>query len=256
MSCSLFLTWAFSVLFFTCALVFSAEENFLLIDSATDQIVLQLGPNVHERVSPASTFKIALGLMGYDSGILKDERTPVWDFQEGYVSHRESWKAPQTPFSWMKNSCVWYSQILAGELGMDTIKMYLKSLEYGNQDMSGGLTEAWLGSSLKISPEEQVKLIQRMLQGKLPIKPSSIQLTKALLFLEELEGGWKLFGKRGLCSSTEEIGWFVGWIEKEEHFFLFAYNIRGQQVDGGKMVPRVMELLSLVLKGPANAGPL
>ncbi len=90
---------------------------------------------------------------------------------------------------------------------------------------------------------EQVRLIQRMIQGKLPIKPRAIQLTKALLFLEELEGGWKLFGKRGMWCSNEEIGWFVGWIEKEKNFFPFAYNIRDKKIDGGQMIPRVMGLL-------------
>ncbi len=230
-------------IFFSYAYAISAEENFLLMDGATDEVVLRFGSNIQERVSPASTFKIALGLIGYDSGILKDAWTPVWDFKEGYVDYRESWKASQTPQSWMKNSCVWYSQILAVELGMDTIKTYLRSLDYGNRDMSGGLTEAWLGSSLRISPAEQVQLIRRMIQGDLPIKPGAIQLTKALLFLEELEGGWKLFGKRGLSSSDEEIGWFVGWIEKGKKFFPFAYNIRDKKVDGGRVIPRVMELL-------------
>lgn len=109
--------------------------------------------------------------------------------------------------------------------------------------MSGGLTEAWLGSSLKISSVEQVKLIRRMIQGNLQIKQSAIQLTKNLLFLEELEGGWKLYGKRGMCSAGEKIGWFVGWVEKERNFFPFAYNIHGPKIDGGRMIPRVMELL-------------
>ena len=82
-----------------------------------------------------------------------------------------------------------------------------------------------------------------MIQEKLHIKPKAIHLTKALLFLEELEGGWKLFGKRGMWSSSEEIGWFVGWIEKGQNFFPFAYNIRDKKIDGGRMIPRVMELL-------------
>ena len=81
---------------------------------------------------------------------------------------------------------------------MDIIKTYLELLEYGNKDMSGGLTEAWLDSSLKISPTEQVKLIQRMIQENLPIKPSAIQMTKALFFSSRSwkEGG-NYLGKSG-----------------------------------------------------------
>lgn len=224
---------------------FSSEENFILLDPVTDKVILQLGSQLDKRWSPASTFKIALSLMGYDSGILKDEETPIWPFQEGYVADRESWKSAQTPGSWMKNSCVWYSQVLARELGMDQIQTYLSLLEYGNQDMSGGLKNAWLGSSLKISPLEQVQFIQRIVQKKLPIQSRAIEMTKALLFIEELEDDWKLFGKRGLTSSPhEEIGWFVGWIEKGERFLPFAYHIHGQEVEGRAMVPRAMELLT------------
>lgn len=243
MSNSSFSKWIFSAFFFLHMQAFSAEENFLLVDDATDRVILQLGTGIHERVSPCSTFKIVLGLMGYDSGILKDRSTPVWEFQEGYVDYREIWKAPQTPQLWMKNSCIWYSQVLAIKLGIDTIKAYLKLLEYGNQDMSGGLTEAWLGSSLKISPAEQVGLIRKIIQENLPIKTNAIQLTKALLFLKELEGGWKLFGKTGMWSSNEEIGWFVGWIEKQKDFFPFAYNIRDKKIDAERRISRVMELL-------------
>ena len=64
--------------------VFSAEENFLLINGLTNEIVIEMGPHIQKRISPCSTFKMALSLMGYDAGILKDENTPVWDFQEGY----------------------------------------------------------------------------------------------------------------------------------------------------------------------------
>ena len=34
--------------------------------------------------SPASSFKIALSLMGFDSGIFTDETHPGWPFKENY----------------------------------------------------------------------------------------------------------------------------------------------------------------------------
>jgi beta-lactamase class D len=98
------------------------EENFLLVKGVTNEIVVELGPSINERISPCSTFKIILSLMGYDAGILKDEKTPIWDFQDGYDDWLESWKAPQSPQSWMKYSCVWYSKILALQLGMEKFK--------------------------------------------------------------------------------------------------------------------------------------
>lgn len=226
----------------SCMYASSAEENFLLINGVTDEIVFELGPHIDERISPYSTFKIVLSLIGYDAGILKDEKTPTWEFQEGYDDFLEVWKSPQTPQSWIKHSCIWYSKVLALQLGLEKIQSYLTSIEYGNEDVSGGLAEpgltsvAWVNSTLKISPKEQVKFIQKLVYGHLPSSSSSIDMTKLLLFKEELPEGWKLFGRTG-------YGWFVGWIEKDHHFYPFAYHTREQKIDPDQRVQRTKQLL-------------
>lgn len=236
--------------------VFAVEENFLLINGATDEIVIELGSHINERISPCSTFKMILSLMGYDAEILKDVLTPIWDFQEGYDDFLESWKKPQTPQSWMKYSCVWYAKLLALQLGLENIQNYLALFDYGNQDMSGGLAlpgpanPAWINSSLKISPKEQVAFIQKMIQGKLPITSHTIKMTKVLVFKEELTEGWNLFGKTGWSGAdvgkdgkTLEHGWFVGWIEKDQDFYPFAYLIREKKINLDQRIPRVKQLL-------------
>lgn len=72
----------FSLFLFISA--FAAEENFLLINGVTNDVEVEMGPHTHERTTPACSFNIALSLMGYDAGILIDEKNPTWDFQEGY----------------------------------------------------------------------------------------------------------------------------------------------------------------------------
>lgn len=253
----LFSTLIVLCLFFFHTRAISAEENFLLIDGITNETVLKLGPHVEERISPCSTFKITLSLIGYDAGILIDETTPTWDFQDGYDDWLASWRAPLTPKSWMQYSCVWYSKVLSLQLGLEKIQSYLTSMTYGNQDMSGGLAQpgqmgpAWINSSLTISPKEQVDFIQKMILGKLPISPNAIQMTKALLFKEESSEGWKLFGKTGWSGSDIgkdgkilEHGWFVGWLEKDHNFFPFAYLIREQKINLDQRIPRVKQLLA------------
>ena len=42
----------------------AAEENFIILDASTNEVVLERGPNIGERISPWSTVKIALSLMG------------------------------------------------------------------------------------------------------------------------------------------------------------------------------------------------
>lgn len=73
----------------------------------------------------------------------------------------------------MKESCVWYSQVLTKELGMKKFQDYVTKFSYGNMDLSGdkgqknGLTHAWVASSLRISAEEQA-------EGQLSISPKTI----------------------------------------------------------------------------------
>jgi beta-lactamase class D len=120
-------------------------------DAASGQVLLQRG-DCETRVTPASTFKIAISLMGYDAGILKDEHHPEMPFRAGYVDWRESWKQPADPARWMKESVVWYSQQVTTALGMPRLQSYMTRFGYGNADVGGdathdGLTLSWIGSS-------------------------------------------------------------------------------------------------------------
>lgn len=230
--------------------LFSAEENFIVLNALTDEVIEERGPHINERVTPCSTFKIPLAVMGFDSGILVDESNPVWEFKEGYDDFLETWKAPQTPASWMKFSCVWFSRVLAEKLGEEKFLDYLNLFDYGNRDMSGGLWEAsWINSSIKISPKEQALFIQKMVLGKLPVSSDALDKTKAVLFQGITQDGSKLYGKTGWTGSRKddegnpyEIGWFVGWIEKGQNVFPFAYYIRDSKIELTQRIPRTKRL--------------
>lgn len=198
--------------------------------------VLQHEGNCQIRYSPCCTFNIVLSLMGYEEGLLTDTSDPFYPFLEGYVDHIELWKQPHTPAMWMKHSCVWYSKILTQTLGIQTLQRYVSLFEYGNQDLCGdrgknnGLTQAWLSSSLEISPEEQLTFLQKFLNRELPLSSYAYEMTKELLYLDTL-GDWKLFGKTGSGSKLnaertekldQQVGWFIGWIEREDQTIVFT----------------------------------
>lgn len=58
------------------------EESFILINGNTSETIEEFGPDINDQVTPACSFNIVLSLMGYDSEVLKDEKTPVWDFSK------------------------------------------------------------------------------------------------------------------------------------------------------------------------------
>lgn len=197
--------------------------------------VLEAEGDVDARFSPCSSFKVPIALMGYDSGILKDESSPVWDYKPEYDPHclmmLDNWKKPYMPQMWMQNSCVWYSQCVTRLLGMTRFQSYIDKFSYGNRDLSGepgknnGLLRSWLTTSLAISPREQAGFFRRMLAGELPVSAHAVAMTKRLVASGDCAGR-SLFGKTGSgyidLAKGLQRGWYAGWLEKDGRKYLFA----------------------------------
>ncbi|ATQ77250.1 hypothetical protein CR152_24065 [Massilia violaceinigra] len=90
--------WALSL---THAAVGAHEICTAGADARTGKVLVQRS-DCAQRVTPASTFKIAISLMGYDAGFLKDEHQPTLPFLAGDVDWRENWKQATDPSTWMK----------------------------------------------------------------------------------------------------------------------------------------------------------
>lgn len=244
------------ILFILIALLspsFALADCFMAKEGA--QILAQEG-ECTKRYSPCSTFKIPLALMGYDSGILIDEHQPVWDFKEEYKENLtimfDFWDQPYDPKLWMKNSAVWFSQVLTQQLGMKKFSHYVQAFHYGNQDISGdpgkgnGLVRSWLSGSLKISPVEQMAFLEKLLNNELPVSEQAQETTKQILDVEPLNDGWQMHGKTGsgnllnpdgTRNQDRQIGWFVGWMQKGARSVIFVHFTKDnekQEVMAGK----------------------
>ncbi len=231
-------------LFFSSTLF--AGENFIFLTS--EGKLYEQGKQVDKRLAPACSFNIAISLMGFEEGIIQNEEEPVWSFQEGFDDSLEVWKKDHNPTSWMKNSVVWYSRLIAKQLGAETMQHYLTLFQYGNEDLSGGHKTAWIRSSLKISPREQMLFMKKIAERDLPLSDHTYNMTRAILFKEEFHEGWKLFGKTGLNGFVDEeghlkkVGWLVGWIEKGDKKGYFAYNIQDSEINDNRL-KRVEQLI-------------
>ncbi|MBS7707377.1 class D beta-lactamase [Chelatococcus asaccharovorans] len=224
---------------------FSVQAGTLctvIADAATGKIIRQEG-NCDSRVTPASTFKIPLSLMGFDAGFLANEHSPSRPFKKGYAAWIESWKQTTDPTSWMKNSVVWYSRLITEALGEARFRDYVRRFGYGNQDVSGnpgkndGLTNSWLSSSLKISPLEQIAFLRKLVRQELSVSQQSYAMTGKLTALQDV-AGWTIHGKTGAgpvrrADGSPEpghsYGWFVGWMTKGDRTLLFARLIEDEK---------------------------
>lgn len=185
---------------------------------------------------PQSTFKLPLAMMGYDKGILVDEYSPRWEYQAKFKRSEREQKTTD-PTIWEKDSIVWYSQEITRRLGKQAFADYVRRFDYGNRDVAGGpggtdgLTQSWLSSSLKISPDEQVSFLRRFMIGELPISKDAASMTQAIVPSFKASDGWTVHGKTGSGSlrnangkldGSRPLGWFVGWAEKGNRKVVFA----------------------------------
>lgn len=231
----------------------SAAADCTLIAAVSSKKIIVNKGACTVRHSPASTFKVALAVMGFDSGILTDEHTPTLPYDPDYNAALESWRHDTDPTYWEQESVVWYSQELTKKLGMKKFKDYVSAFGYGNQNLLGdkgknnGLTHAWLGSSLQISPFEETNFLRKLLTKKLHVSDHAYAMTQAVIPSFPLESGWVVHGKTGSASirnkdgSEMPFGWFVGWAEKDDKHVVFARYVEDKVKMDTPAGPRVRE---------------
>ena len=220
------------------------DACFLLYSVNKNKIVTQYNPKNRcaKQIAPNSTFKIPLSLMAFDQKIITESTVFIWD---GKDTGMAAWKhnQNQTPQTWIQNSVLWVSQQITPKLGVTKIKDYLKKFNYGNQDFSGdvgknnGLTNAWLSSSLKISALEQLKFLQRMDKGELPVSSDAVYHTELNMSQDrdkKLFDMWNTDGKTGSGERIVKVknvegkirhGWFVGYLKHSGTTYIFVTNI-------------------------------
>lgn len=209
----------------------------VVADARSGAILAEDG-DCRSRVTPASTFKVPLAVMGYDAGFLADAEKPNLPFQKGYADWGGSnWTQATTPRRWMAYSVVWYSREIAKALGVDKLSAYASGFGYGNADFAGdpgknnALERAWISSSLKIAPVEQVAFLRKLVNRQLPVSASAMDRTMEIVESTQAHGGWTVTGKTGSAyprrpdgsfDRARGWGWFVGWATHGQTTLVFA----------------------------------
>lgn len=223
-----FVVLSLALLLLACAgaPVRAREACTLVYDPGGKAMLYESGAECEMPFSPASTFKLTLALIGFDSGLLQGPSRPVVPYDPALQARYASWRKATTPRSWLKHSVVWYSQRLTSQLGMDRFQDYVDRLDYGNRDLSGapgannGLTHAWLGTSLKLTPRQQAMYLGRIVTRDLPLSSSAFDLLdQSIERFETSDAQLAVVGKTGTAWATdgqgertgEQYGWFVGW---------------------------------------------
>lgn len=200
--------------------------SFLLHDMSRDHWLYIDSAQADVPTLPASTFKIFSSLYGLESGFVTGpDHVFRWDSTD---YGRPEVNRDLTLRESMQVSAYWVHRDIARMAGAHVLKNWLDTVGYGNADTSGGFDRAWVQGNLRITPHQQVDFIERLVKNDLPFSKRTMDIVKDIT-LQEDTLGYRLHGKTGWAMGSEgSIGWFVGWVERNDSTgpFVFANRIR------------------------------
>ena len=212
--------------------------SFVLYDQSADKWNIYNMDHASTRVSPNSTYKIYDALLGLESGIITPEHSTFTWNGEPYPFN--SWEADQDLTSAIHNSVNWYFQAIDSQAGFEAVRTFLQTINYGNQNTGTNLNLYWTDFSLKISPIEQVELLQDFYQNNFHFDSKNIQAVKKALLLSTTSSG-SLYGKTGTgrVNGKDVNGWFIGYIETSNNTYYFATNIQSSSGATGSQATEI-----------------
>ena len=190
------------------------------MDLQKDNIICYNSAQYDSGFIPASTFKICNSLIALETGVAPDENLVIpWDSVRRQVP---AWNQDQDMKEAIKNSTVWYYQVIARRIGSERMAAWIKNSNYGNQDISGGIDKFWLMGELRITPHQQIDFLVRLYKDELPLSKRSMDIVKTIM-INEKNDSYTLYAKTGWSmAGTTDIGWWVGYIEKGDAVYFFA----------------------------------
>jgi beta-lactamase class D len=227
--------------------LFEGYDTALVIYNRSSGAVVNVNPARSAlRLPPCSTFKIYNTIIGLELGLLPGTDEP-WYKWDGVQRDIEGWNRDLTLRKAFRVSAVPAYQILARQIGPERMKKYIEKISYGTKDISAGIDTFWLPKSgrttIMISADEQVALLNKLLDGKLPFAEKNVALLRDVMESVKTEKG-TLYGKTGSGTNPSGkggLGWFVGFLESKGITYVFACNITGGENPSGKTAKTIVE---------------
>lgn len=203
----------------------NAQGTMILESDEGEKFIFNAG-RASERLSPASTFKIANSIIALETGVIKDQYEIIkWDGKKRFL---EAWNKDQNLKTAIAASCLWFYQGLAKKIGKDQYVKWLAKLDYGNQEIGQEITTFWLekgGAVLRISADEQIKFLQKLKRKELPVAKRTYKIMEDILLVESTDT-YKIYAKSGAAViDWSGHGWYVGYIVSNGKSWYFATNI-------------------------------
>lgn len=169
---------------------------------------------IQERISPVGTFNLVLALAGLETGVITDTNMVIRD-SSAHLSGLTMAQAFRTG----NNS---YFQWVAQKIGKNRMQYWIDSTYYGNLTVGNSMTTFWTDNTLRISPDEQMGLMERLYRNKLAFQPRSQNLAKKLLIRKTAHEDTLYYLQGVGTPKDKKTGWITGWIKKKDEPYFFV----------------------------------
>lgn len=203
---------------------------------------------------PASTFKIINALIALEEGVLKDEKEVIKFVgienvdTVKYGNRTDIFKDMDLEEAF-KKSAVWFNLEIAKKVGREKYKKYIIETGWGNMDFSEPGLDFWNSGPFAVTPVQQIEFLEKLYKGKLRFSKRNIDIVKRIMIAESTPL-YTIRAKTGwVQTATEDMGWWVGYVEKKEGVVFFASRIRKLLTDKNpNFIPCRKSITTVVLK--------
>ena len=203
--------------------------TFVSRDVKTNVTCVHNPARATRRFVPASTFKIVNSLIALETKAVAtvDEVVPFG----GKPQRLKIWEQDMPLREAIRVSNVPVYQEVARRIGLARMAAYIRNFSYGNGDIGQVVDRFWLDGPLEISALEQADFLARLATGKLSVSAPTLDAVKEITLLERTKFH-RLHAKTGWADEPDpDIGWWVGWIERDTGIVSFALNLEIQTDD-------------------------
>jgi beta-lactamase class D len=194
------------------------KGDFGLFDNGQGRFTIYDLSRFRDSLYPAAqTFDILESLIAFQTGVLKDGNAVALVADTPITYDRAMQDRSLT-------GDMAY-QRLADQIGIDSLKKWVDSLQYGNKAIRADSGHVQLGN-LKINSDQELGLMKKLYFDQLPFFRRPQQLVRDMM-TREGNSNYKLVYNTGRAAYLPGpvIGWVMGWVEENGHPYFFVINV-------------------------------
>ena len=170
--------------------------------------------------TPNNTFDFYAGLIGLESGVIKNYENPNGDDSLTNDKLIKALKTQYQPFFITTTRRIKH----------DRLQNWMSLLNYGNRDISGGIETFWKDNTLKISTKQQFDLLKKLYYYNLPFSFENIRLVKSTFHLTKLVNKNVYTYKVTGFQNGKQHAWFIGYVEFLNNTYMFVQSLESNQL--------------------------